>query len=56
MDLVDYGCLHLNQQTIHPLVIKFVRRSGEILGIVGQDPNVSKSNWSNFDTFRFFLY
>ena len=28
----------------------------KILGIIGQDPTVSKSNWLHVDIFRFFLY
>ena len=30
--------------------------SGEILGIIGQDPSVSKSNQLHVDIFRFFFY
>ena len=30
--------------------------SGEIFGIIGQDPSVSKSNQLHVDIFRFFFY
>ena len=52
------GCKGAVASKIPNLKLQFLSSSvsGEILGITGQDPSVSKSNHLHVDIFRFFLY